>query len=46
MVKPIQVVVASVVSGANNYAKEIYDNLISNNIRVKLDTRNEKINLK
>ena len=26
--------------------KEIYDNLISNNIRVKLDTRNEKINYK
>ena len=43
---PIQVVVASVVSGANDYAKEIYDNLISNNIRVKLDTRNEKINYK
>ena len=43
---PIQVVVASVVSGANDYAKEIYDNLISNNVRVKLDTRNEKINYK
>ena len=43
---PVQVVVASVVSGANDYAKEIYDNLISKNIRAKLDIRNEKINYK
>ncbi len=43
---PTQVVIASVVSGANNYAKEIYKNLISKNIRVKLDIRNEKINYK
>ena len=43
---PIQVVIASVVSGANDYAKEIYKNLISKNIRVKLDIRNEKINYK
>ena len=43
---PTQVVIASVVSGANDYAKEIYKNLISKNIRVKLDIRNEKINYK
>ena len=43
---PIQVVIASVVSGANDYAKEIYKDLISRNIRAKLDIRNEKINYK
>ena len=43
---PTQVVIASVVSGANNYAKKIYDDLISKNIRAKLDIRNEKINYK
>ena len=43
---PTQVVIASVVSGANDYAKEIYKNLISKNIRAKLDIRNEKINYK
>ena len=43
---PIQVVIASVVSGANDYAKEIYKDLISKNIRAKLDIRNEKINYK
>merc|ERR1711991_755991 len=36
---PTQVVIASVVSGANNYAKEIYEDLISKNIRAKLDIR-------
>ena len=41
---PTQVVIASVVSGANDYAKEIYKDLISKNIRAKLDIRNEKIN--
>ena len=43
---PIQVVIASVVSGANDYAKKIYQDLISKNIRAKLDIRNEKINYK
>ena len=43
---PTQVVIASVVSGANNYAKKIYKDLISKNIRAKLDIRNEKINYK
>ena len=43
---PTQVVIASVVSGANNYAKKIYEDLISKNIRAKLDIRNEKINYK
>ena len=43
---PIQIVVASVVSGANDYAKMVYEDLISNNIRAKLDIRNEKINYK
>ena len=43
---PTQVVIASVVSGANDYAKAIYQDLISKNIRAKLDIRNEKINYK
>ncbi len=43
---PTQVVIASIVSGANDYAKEIYEKLLSQNIRAKLDVRNEKINYK
>ncbi|PQM55827.1 MAG: threonine--tRNA ligase, partial [Rhodobacteraceae bacterium] len=43
---PIQVVIASIVSGANDYAKELYNKLSENNLRVKLDIRNEKINYK
>ena len=43
---PIQVIIASVVSGANHYAEKLYQKLLLNNIRVKLDIRNEKINYK
>ncbi len=43
---PIQVVIASVVSGANDYAKKILEKMLSLDIRVKLDVRNEKINYK
>ena len=43
---PIQVVVATITSKDNIYAKEIEAALISNGIRVILDIRNEKINYK
>ena len=43
---PVQVIIASVVSGANHYAEKLYETLLLNNIRVKLDIRNEKINYK
>ena len=43
---PIQVVVATITSKANDYAKEIESALISKGIRVILDIRNEKINYK
>ena len=43
---PIQVVVATITSKANDYAKEIEAALISKGIRVILDIRNEKINYK
>ena len=43
---PIQVVVATITSKANDYAKEIEAALINKGIRVILDIRNEKINYK
>jgi threonyl-tRNA synthetase len=43
---PVQVTIASIVSGANQYAEKLYETLLLNNIRVKLDIRNEKINYK
>ena len=43
---PVQVIIASIVSGANQYAEKLYETLLLNNIRVKLDIRNEKINYK
>ena len=43
---PVQVTIASVVSGANHYAEKLYETLLLNKIRVKLDIRNEKINYK
>ena len=43
---PIQVVVATITSKANDYAKEIESALISKGIRVIADIRNEKINYK
>ena len=43
---PQQVVVASIVSDANDYALEIKKKLQDNNIRCELDLRNEKISYK
>ena len=43
---PQQVVVASIVSDANDYALEIQKKLQDNNIRCELDLRNEKISYK
>ena len=43
---PQQVVVASIVSDANDYALEIQKKLQANNIRCDLDLRNEKISYK
>ena len=43
---PQQVVVATIVSDANDYALEIQKKLQDNNIRCELDLRNEKISYK
>ena len=43
---PVQIVIASVVSGANDYAKDLCQKLSEKNIRVQLDIKNEKINYK
>ena len=43
---PVQAVVAPITSEIDPYAKEIFDELKLNGIRVNLDTRNEKINYK
>ncbi|MBP9752965.1 MAG: threonine--tRNA ligase [Proteobacteria bacterium] len=43
---PVQVVVASVTTEANIYAKKLYDSLIANGIYAELDDRNEKISYK
>lgn len=43
---PLQVVVASVITDANEYVEEIADILKNENIRVETDTRNEKISFK
>ena len=43
---PVQAVVAPITSEIDSYANEIYNQLKSSNIRVDLDTRNEKINYK
>jgi threonyl-tRNA synthetase len=43
---PVQAVVAPITSEIDNYAKEIFDELKLNGVRVNLDTRNEKINYK
>lgn len=43
---PVQVVVATITSTANDYAKEVVELLKSNGLRAELDTRNEKINYK
>ncbi len=43
---PVQVVVATIVSDANDYAEEVAEALRARGIEVKTDTRNEKINAK
>ena len=43
---PQQVVIASIVSDANDYALEIEQSLKDNNIRCEVDLRNEKISYK
>ena len=43
---PVQAVVAPITSEIDPYAKEIFDGLKLNGVRVNLDTRNEKINYK
>jgi threonyl-tRNA synthetase len=43
---PLQVMVTTIVSDADNYAGDVYKTLKENNIRVDIDTRNEKVNYK
>ena len=43
---PVQAVIAPITSEIDPYAKEIFDELKLNGVRVNLDTRNEKINYK
>ena len=43
---PIQLVVATITSRADQYAKEIEEKFVEKGIRVILDSRNEKINYK
>jgi threonyl-tRNA synthetase len=43
---PVQAVVATIVSDADDYAKDVTDKLKAAGIRVETDLRNEKINYK
>lgn len=43
---PVQAVVATITDSANDYAQEVYDQLLAAGIRAELDIRNEKINYK
>ena len=43
---PVQVVVATIVSEADEYAQQLVRQLQAGGIRAELDTRNEKINYK
>lgn len=43
---PTQCVVTTITSEADDYAKEIYEQLLAAGLRVELDVRNEKINYK
>ena len=43
---PTQVVVATITSDADDYGRQVYEQLRDAGIRAKLDTRNEKINYK
>lgn len=43
---PVQAVVTTIVSDADDYAKQVYDLLRQKGIRAEIDVRNEKINYK
>jgi threonyl-tRNA synthetase len=43
---PVQAVVATITSDADDYASQVVDRLTEQNLRAELDTRNEKINYK
>jgi threonyl-tRNA synthetase len=43
---PVQVVVATITSAADNYAEQVFERLREAGLRADLDLRNEKINLK
>lgn len=43
---PTQAVVATITSEADDYGREVYEQLQAKGLRVELDTRNEKINFK
>lgn len=43
---PVQVVVASITTGVNDYAQEVCDQLKKEGIRAEIDLRNEKISYK
>jgi len=43
---PTQVVVATITASADDYARDIYEQLKAAGVRVELDVRNEKINYK
>ncbi|MBI5326981.1 MAG: threonine--tRNA ligase [Deltaproteobacteria bacterium] len=43
---PVQVIALTITEKNNDYAREVYDRLRKENIRVELDIRNEKLGLK
>ncbi|MGZ9108929.1 MAG: threonine--tRNA ligase [Micavibrio sp.] len=43
---PVQCVIATITSDADDYAKKIHEKMVAAGIRVELDLRNEKINYK
>jgi threonyl-tRNA synthetase len=43
---PVQVVVATITSDADDYARRVHDDLTKAGLRAEIDLRNEKINYK
>jgi len=43
---PVQVIIMNITDAQEKYARSLYENLINEDIRVELDTRNEKLSLK
>ena len=43
---PVQATVLPITDRQNDYAREIYDKLVSAGVRAELDTRNDKVNFK